>query len=163
MPEGFVSLKSWFRCEEAPVEPQREPAAESPVDGPARAPSPVEELEYEVCARVRRFGAMVDDALDHQVASLLREIAVDIIGRELQLASSDLSAIVRAARERHAFAQQPLRVRVHPSEVDRLELDVPVVGDERLRSGDAVIELRSGSIDARLGVRIEQLFERVLP
>jgi flagellar biosynthesis/type III secretory pathway protein FliH len=38
-----------------------------------------------------------------------------------------------------------------------VQFDLPVIADPRLRSDDVRIELHSGSIDARLGVRIEQV------
>ena len=37
--------------------------------------------------------------------------------------------------------------------------DVPVVIDPSLRSGDAIVELSGGAIDARLGVRLAQVLE----
>jgi flagellar biosynthesis/type III secretory pathway protein FliH len=155
MPE-FVTLAAWLRGEEPPVIPASdEVEAVVHEEPPPLEPSPDDELVADVCARVRRFRAMLDDALDRTLADLLREIAVDVVGRELLLAPADLAAIVRRACER--CAEIPVAVRVHPSQQPLCDFDVPVLPDPLLRNGDVQIELRSGSIDARLGVRIEQM------
>ncbi len=164
MPDGFVPLRQWFLDGRTPIEPSVEMQTEPEVPGdrePASAAMP-DDLEDDVCARVRRFRAMLDDALDRTLSMLLREIAIDIVGRELQLAPADISRIVEEARKRHVFAEPPVAVRVHPRDLAQCTLDVPVVGDLQLRPGDAEIQLRSGSIDARLGVRLERLFERIV-
>jgi flagellar biosynthesis/type III secretory pathway protein FliH len=165
MPEGFVSLEHWLRSSSGPVEPRSEyaPVAPDAPDAPdesIRTSSELEELEYEVCARVRRFRAMLDEALDRHVHELLQEIAVAVLGRELQLAPADLSAIVRSASRRIA-PEEPVAIHVHPAEVEYCSVGLPVLGDDRMRRGDVEIHLKSGSIDARLGVRLEQLLDRV--
>jgi flagellar biosynthesis/type III secretory pathway protein FliH len=161
MPE-FVTLAAWLR-KDAPVitiieeEPAVQEVQDEPV--PCETPSEDDELVADVCERVRRFRAMLADALDRSLTDLLREIAIEVIARELLLAPADLEAIVRRARER--CAEIPLAVRVHPSQQRLYDFDVPVLSDPLLRSDDVQIELRSGSIDARLGVRIEQMLARV--
>jgi flagellar biosynthesis/type III secretory pathway protein FliH len=161
MPE-FVTLAAWLR-KDAPVvalEEEEETAVQEVHDEPVRCVTqPDDELIADVCERVRRFRAMLADALDRSLAELLREIAIDVVGRELLLAPADLEAIVRCARER--CAEIPLAVRVHPAQQRLYYFDVPVLPDPSLRSDDVQIELRSGSIDARLGVRIEQMLARV--
>jgi flagellar biosynthesis/type III secretory pathway protein FliH len=155
----FVTLGAWLNREEPLLIPAGdEVEAFVPQEPTLVEPSPDDELIADVCARVRRFRAMLDDALDRTLADLLREIAVDVVGRELLLAPADLAAIVRRARDR--CAEIPVAVRVHPSQQLLGDFDVPVLPDPLLRSGDVQIELRSGSIDARLGVRIEQMLVR---
>lgn len=154
MRDGFVPLAAWLRpseTDENPVAPPERPNEDFPNED-----RPDEELMFEVGARVRRFRAMLDDALERSLQELLREIAVVVVGRELHSAPADLEAIVRRARERCAL-EQPLAVRVHPSQASSLRLDVPVIADPQLRSDDVMIDLRSGSIDASLGARIECL------
>lgn len=160
MPE-FVALAAWLRKEAPAIIVEEEPLVFQDVqDEPVPYKTPLDdELVADVCAHVRRFRAMLAEALDRSLADLLREIAIDVVGRELLLAPVDLEAIVRRARER--CAEIPVAVRVHPAQQRLHDFDVPVLLDPSLRSDDVQIELRSGSIDARLGVRIEQMLARV--
>lgn len=108
---------------------------------------------------VRRFRAALADALDVALHDLLRDIAVDVVARELQLQPADVQAIARSARERFA-AEEPLAIRVHPDDYDALtDADVAVVADARLRRGDVLLEVRSGTIDATVGARLESVLE----
>ena len=158
MPD-FVTLHAWLHPEPAdvpPPEPEAPPEPASPEPASPEPASPDEELLADVCSRVRRFRAMLADALDRALADLVREVAVEVIGRELVCAPADLQRIVARALERVA-PDLPLAVHVHPSQLELVQLDVPVIADPGLRSDDVRIDLRSGSIDARLGVRIERM------
>lgn len=169
MPEGFVSMAAWMRgpvavdeqvveaqpefptvaCEDAP---QNEPVAQEDDDMP-------EALLGDLCSDVRRFRAALADALDYSVAQLVRDIAVDVLGRELQLAPSDLAAIVARARRRFSH-EEPVAIRVHPDDVSQLDVcDLRIVADAKLRRGDAILDLSTGTIDASLGVRLESLLQ----
>jgi len=110
----------------------------------------------ELMREVRLFYARVVEAVEAAVETLVADIAVDVLGRELLLAPCDIEAIVDRALARFT-SEQPLRVRVHPDDAVLLQCAVPVVADERLRAGDAVVELREGSVDASLGVRLAAL------
>lgn len=112
----------------------------------------------ELAREVRLFQARVIEAVEAAVETLVGDIAADVLGRELLLAPADIDAIVDAALERFV-SEEPLRVRVHPEDVPRLACGVPVVADAGLRPGDAVIELRRGSVDASLGVRLATLLQ----
>lgn len=159
MPE-FLTLAAWLRKNAPVITREEEAAAQEVRDEPAPCETqPDDELIADVCERVRRFRAMLADALDRSLGELLREIAIDVVGRELLLAPADLETIVRRARER--CAEIPVAVRMHPSQQRLYDLGVPALPDPSLRSDDVQIELRSGSIDARLGVRIEQMLARV--
>ncbi|MGA8533588.1 MAG: FliH/SctL family protein [Candidatus Tumulicola sp.] len=163
MPDGFVALERFFRQAAAPS-PAGE-SAESPP--PAEMESSDEEPAggssaaiADVLAAARRFYAALGDALEAAVDELLRDIACDVLARELALAPADVASIAAAALRRYA-ATAPLRLRAHPEETGALEgLELPVVADAGLRRGDVVIDVRAGTIDASLGARLEHVLDR---
>ena len=157
MAAEFVSLADLL----LPREPSRElELAAAPHD--VRAPDDVVcELPDAAAMAVgdalreaRLFRARLADAFDDAAARLLRELAADVLARELRLAPCDLEAIVRRVRERIPL----VRVRVAPADVARMS-DAPVVADPLLAAGDAVVELAGGALDARLGVRLASVLE----
>ena len=103
---------------------------------------------------VRLFRARLSDLLDDSVAQLRADIAAEVLARELQLSPADIASIARRVVARF-LDEEPVRLRLHPGEADAVHCDIPVVGDETLRLGDAILELRNGSVDASLGVRLE--------
>lgn len=143
---AFVALAVFLRPE---------PAQSSGDAGVEDAP-PVDADELaETVAAVRCFRAALADALDVAVQTLLADIAAGVLARELELAPSDIAGVVARARERFA-SEDPLVVRVHPGDLARLAgAPFTTVADERLRRGDVTIELHSGTIDARLGTRLD--------
>jgi hypothetical protein len=110
----------------------------------------------ELAREVRVFHARVIEAVETAVETLVEDIAADVLGRELLLAPCDIEAIVDRALARFS-SEQALRVRVHAGDAARLQCAVPVVADERLRAGDAVIELRDGTVDVSLGTRLSTI------
>lgn len=112
--------------------------------------------QHELVRDVRLFHARVIEAVDAAVERIVADIAADVLARELLLAPADIDAIVDRALRRFA-AEEPLRVRVHPDDAARLHCGVPVIGDPSLRCADAILELREGSVDASLGVRLAAL------
>jgi flagellar biosynthesis/type III secretory pathway protein FliH len=108
----------------------------------------------EMLRDVRLFHARVIEAVEAAVETLVGDIAAEVLGRELALAPADIESIVDRTLERFA-AEEPVRVRVHAGEAERLRCTLPVVIDPQLRPGDAAIDVRTGSIDASLGVRLE--------
>lgn len=111
---------------------------------------------------VRRFHASLREALQTAFESLLLDLASEVLGRELLLEPADLQRIVERTLERYA-GLEPLRVRVHPGDAAALELEIPLLCDDTLMRGDAIVELRDGEIDASLGVRLEALLESISP
>lgn len=110
-------------------------------------------------SEVRRFRAALADALDASVHDLLCDIAADVVARELRLRPAELRAIVLRARERFA-AEEPVALRAHPDDCNDLcDGDVAVVPDPALRRGDVMLDVRSGTIDATLGARLESVLE----
>lgn len=101
------------------------------------------------------FRARLADAFDDARARLLRELAADVLARELRIAPCDLDLLAQ-----RALAAAPVvRVRVAPSEIGLIS-GIPVVADPELAEGDAVVELDGGgAIDARLGARLALVLE----
>ena len=143
----FVPLSALLRAspaESVAVAPPAEPAP--PPAEPCASCTPLRD--------VLLFRAALADALDAAVARMLRELAAEVLARELRLAPCDVAAIVARVR-----AQMPvLRVRVAPADA-RCALDLPVVADATLEPGDAILELDGGALDARLGVRLACVLE----
>jgi hypothetical protein len=100
----------------------------------------------------RFFQAALADAFDLQLAGLVRDIAAEVVGRELRLAPADIGEIARRLLAEYA-AEEPLRLHVSPGDV-AFACALPIVVDPALAPGDAVLECRSGDIDARLAVRL---------
>jgi flagellar biosynthesis/type III secretory pathway protein FliH len=102
----------------------------------------------------RLFRARLADAFDEAAARLLRELAADVLARELRLVPCELAAIVQ--RVQRTAPVVVVRVAAH----DAAHItDVPVVVDETLEPGDAILEVVGGAVDARLGVRLAQVLE----
>jgi len=108
----------------------------------------------------RLMRAYLREAAQDALDDLVCDIACDVVGRELTIEPAGLQRIVAAAIERYR-SDTPLCVRTHPDDVVMLDgVTIDVRADNTLSRGDAVLELREGSIDLRLGVRLEQLLER---
>ena len=120
---------------------------------------PQPELVREALHEARRFRAALADALDAARDRLVRDLASDVLARELACAPADVERIAQRTLARYAD-DEPLHVRVHPDEVALLAgFDLPVVADARLRRGDVTLTLRYGTIDASLGVRLAQVLQ----
>jgi flagellar biosynthesis/type III secretory pathway protein FliH len=157
MHDAFVPLHVALRPQVA-----RELQAETPASRPDANEG---SLHDETCADIsegdeapaaaRRFNAALCDALAFSLERLVRDIACEVLARELELAPCDVATIAARALDRYA-GEGVVRVRVHPGDVPVCAtLDVPVVADRSLRPGDVVFDVRCGSIDASLGARLE--------
>ena len=110
-------------------------------------------------SETRRFHAALADALDVALEGLLRDVACDVLARELSLAPADVAAIAVRALARYAN-ESPVRVRMHPEEISRVAgMNVPVVADSELRRGDVAIDVRARD-DRRLPGRASALRAR---
>jgi flagellar biosynthesis/type III secretory pathway protein FliH len=154
--DAFVSLAQWLR-----PEPESSACAEAELEPVAVNDEPATGLE-DLFAEIRRFRAAFADACERESLAVVRDAALTVLGRELRLQPADIGAIVRRICDTRRDCE-PLRVRVARCDVAACSVDLPVVADETLRSGDAVIEVRSGTIDARLGVRLETLLGGLEP
>lgn len=149
-PEEFRSLAETLLASRAVG---RENPAVEVIEEPAAQPREPEIAETNLLREVRLFRARITEAFEAAVERLSCDVACDVLARELQLAPVDIECIVDRALQRY-FAEEPLRVRVHPDDVAALHCTVSVVADTHLSRGDAILELRDGFIDASLGVRL---------
>ncbi len=133
-----------------------------PADEPLRDRAPAGTAETETAHAIgaaRIFQAALRDAFDAVLGDLVCGLAVDVVARELRLGSVDLAAIAsRVIAER--LAEEPLRLRVATADA-AVCCELPLVVDPTLEPGDAVLECRSGTIDARLGVRLAAVIAAV--
>jgi flagellar biosynthesis/type III secretory pathway protein FliH len=144
MSERFVPLAAFLR----PVSP----VTETP---PVVAPEPPHPDVADAISSARRFRAALADALEAAVARLLREIAAGVLARELEMAEADIAAIAVAAVARFE-EEKILLIRAHPGDLDALRrLEIECLADPRLRRGELLFEVRSGSIDLRFEARLE--------
>jgi flagellar biosynthesis/type III secretory pathway protein FliH len=113
----------------------------------------------EALGDVRRFRAAVADAVDCKVADVLADIASSVLGRELLIAPADVLAIVKRAIAA-LDDERVIALRVHPDEADALTRQpMPVIADMNLRRGDVVLDVLSGTIDRRLGIRLQRVLD----
>ena len=103
------------------------------------------------------FRARLQDAFDDALARLVRELASEILARELALAPCDVRALAR----RIAGTAPVVRLRIAPEDAGSFAAETATVVDAALRPGDAIVEVSGGAIDARLGVRLAAVLERV--
>ncbi len=109
----------------------------------------------------RLFRAALADAFDALAAQLVRALAADVLGRELQLAPADVELLARRlVTDRRA--DEPLSLRVCPADLP-VDCELPVVGDPELQPGDVVLVCCNGEIDARLAVRLADVLAAVGP
>jgi flagellar biosynthesis/type III secretory pathway protein FliH len=147
MLDGFVPLDLFLKPSSAPPQPQ------SPVPAAPQTAVP-EELETTLRA-ARRFRAALSDALDAALPSLLQAIANDVLARELRLEPADVASIVASALDR-AAGEHAVAIRVHPTDHDAVaSLEVTTIADAALTPGDCRIELRSGTIESSLQLRLQ--------
>ncbi len=163
MPDEFVPLARYLRAEPHDTDVSDEPFAQTAAESERETPGQAEGREEieEAIRAARRFRAGLADAMDARLESLLREIANEVLARELELRAADVAAIVRGALVR--ARESVLTIRAHPRDADALEpLAMPVATDEALRRGDVTIELTSGTIEMRLEERLERVLAACL-
>ena len=155
MAAEFVSLADLLRAPDAPPAPVE--VGELPA--PACEPASCDDLrsgDVDAALRdARLFRARLADAFDDAAARLMRELATEVLARELHLAPCDLAELVRRAGER----APAVRVRVAACEAAATIAGVHVVADAALERGDAIVEVAGGVLDARLGVRLATVLE----
>ncbi|MEA2787452.1 MAG: Flagellar assembly protein FliH [Candidatus Eremiobacteraeota bacterium] len=155
MAAEFVSLADLLRVPHTP--PAADDAPELVV--PACEPSSRDDVRADdadgALRDARLFRARLADAFDDAAARLLRELACEVLARELRLAPCDLAELVRRAGKRAPV----VCVRVAACEAAVEIAGVHVVADAELHAGDAIVEVAGGALDARLGVRLATVLE----
>ncbi len=147
----FISLEQYVRA--SPTEPDSAPEPDT-----VQESRQVPELRAAL-SDVKRFHAGLCDAFEAAREELLRDLAVDVLARELACAPAEIERIAARVLERFAD-DEPLRVLAHADDAPALAgLGLPIVVDARRRRGDLQVVLRHGSIDVSLGVRLSQLLE----
>jgi hypothetical protein len=158
----FVPLDVWLRGGTAvPAAPEGlAPTASVAADPePARDPAASPEAAAATAALLgdlRRFRARLADALDAAGATLIRELAYAVLGRELLLAPADVATLARRILAEHPAAR-PLEIRHAPDEAPGI--DLPCVADPALASGDLIVRFADGCVDAQIGVRLAAVLE----
>lgn len=148
----FVSLAEMLiRSAAPPVAPEEVPA---PVAAPEAHADGAAVARSAALREARLFRARLADALDEALARLLREVAADVVARELQLAPCDVARIVERAQR----SAPVVAVRLAAADAARVT-QLPVVIDDALHPGDAVLEVAGGTVDARLGVRLAHVLD----
>ncbi len=143
MRDAFVPFDVYAR--------RADPPEQSVVEGPAEAEH---ERDAYDARDVRLFFAALADALDAVRSDLLRDLSVEVLGRELALEEVDVARIAQRLLEQFE-RDEPLTMYAHADDVKALgDCGVPVHAAEGLRRGDVRLELRYGSIDASLGARL---------
>ncbi|MEO7040121.1 MAG: hypothetical protein ABI186_08855 [Candidatus Elarobacter sp.] len=117
---------------------------------------PPEIIEDERAAfrEARLFRARLADAFDDAFGRLLRELATEVLARELRIAPCDLVVLIERVAQRAPF----VRLRVAAADAAHA-YGLPAVADPALDPGDAVLELADGALDLRLGVRLAGVLE----
>jgi flagellar biosynthesis/type III secretory pathway protein FliH len=158
--DEFVQLAALLR-RLAPVEPEVvAPAAIAPPEPERSCDDDAMEV---VASQIRRFRAHLSQAFDGILEQLLRDLACDVLARELALAPVEIATVAANCLTR-VLDDSPLRLRTCSEDGERLvELGLPVVADPALRSGDVIVELRDGELDLRLGVRLEAILREYRP
>lgn len=146
MADEFVSLGAYLHAPAFPPVTEKEPRE-------AEVPAERDPVLDDVASQMRRFRAALYDAFAAVRERMLRDIACEVVGRELQLAPAEVEAIALRAC---AQIEAPLGVRVHPLDAAAFEQwTCDLETDASLHRGDVVLRVRDGAIDAALGVRLE--------
>ena len=156
--DEFIALDAWFARGRtvAPTPPSEDSAILEPLA--EASDGSCDDARERAVAESRRWYARLHDALDAACERLLCELAAGVLARELQLAPCDLAAVLAGVREE--MLGEPLCVRLHPDDCALWnDPTLPCRADAALAPGDAVLELREGSIDARFGVRLQAVLD----
>ena len=155
MPDAFVPMRKWL----APAPIEDEPSIGDVLPVLETLEEPLDDAKCDdrdrAISEARRFCAALGDALEVAVAQLTVDISAEIVARELLLQPCDIARIVERAIER--YGEMPVRLRVHREDLEAARGRFDAVVDDELRPGDVILELRSGTIDATLGARLERV------
>ncbi len=120
-------------------------------------------------AERNRFAGKLEDA----AVEIVFESLVRLLGQAFASATG-VAAAVREVIEQHAAGQKSLAVRMAPSDLQLLgeeglaairsgqRADVQFEADDRIQPGGCLIDMPSGSLDARLDLQLERLKQALL-
>ena len=114
----------------------------------------VGQILSEAMNEVMRLRARAAEAFERSAEEMLSDLACTVLGRELQMAPADLSALVAVMGAR-MLGELPLKIRVAPEEA--MHIKGPVEADPTLSYGDLVFNVEDGELDLRLGTRLAAL------
>ena len=154
MAERFVPLAAFVRAAPSPVA-----SAAPPVSQPPASRGAVDYAQAGVVHELTLLTLAAREAFARAAARLLRELANDVLARELLLAPADVAALV--GRAVAAFAEHaPVGIAVSGFDADRVRAPLPVRVDPRLGAGDLVVDVRDGAFESSFTFRLEDALER---
>ncbi len=153
MDERFVSFASLLGA--APSETASAPVA-------AHVPEPPDRVTHAaVFEELALLRVAALDAFERSAARALRELATEVLGRELALAPFDIEALVARALEAFAGAV-PIRLVLSPADAIRVRVALPVRVDAALQAGDTIVEVGDGAFESLALFRLERIVSRAL-
>ncbi|AXQ28060.1 hypothetical protein D0B54_04945 [Solimonas sp. K1W22B-7] len=120
-------------------------------------------------AERNRFGGKLEDA----AVEIVFESLVRLLGRAFA-SSMGVASAVREVIDQHSAGQKTLAVRMAPSDLELLgetglatirsglRAELQFEADERIQPGGCLIDMASGSLDARLDLQLERLKQALL-
>jgi len=158
--DRFVSLTEWLSPKPANAEsPTHHESSDIEHNAAPTERTAGSDESYDAIRSARLFQAHLCDTLDALVVRLARDLAADVLARELSVGCVDIAALARrlVAERTH---DGPLRIRVAPADAG-FRCPLPVLVDANLQRGDAILECTNGEVDARLGVRLADVLSAV--
>lgn len=104
-------------------------------------------------SEIECFRVLALEKLESSLEAVIERVAHEVLSRELSLAPSDLQVLIQRALRRYE-REGPIRLRVAPQDVSRVETLLPVVADSSLENGDLVVEVCDGEVESRMHVRL---------
>lgn|GEM_PF-2165352 len=134
-------------------------APEEPPALPERRPIGAASSLNDIVAEALRFRAALREAFERELESLCGDLAVRVLARDLRLAPADIERIARAVLE-HRGDAEAIALRAAPDDARQLQALVHEHGlalciDEAMERGDVVLELRAGSLESSLVMRLD--------
>lgn len=110
-----------------------------------------------------------DQAIEHMLLDLVRMVSREVIQRELQTDSSQISQVLRSALRLLPMEDGQVRIHVNPQDFaelknlrERHEENWRILEDDSLLPGGCRIETLNSQIDASVETRIQTLMQQLL-
>jgi len=130
-------------------------AAVAPATPPPAESTPERPLDA-LAGDLALVRAAAHEAFERASARLLRGLADEVLGRELALAPCDTAALVRRFLA-ELSAYEPLALAISAADAGRVRIPLPVRIEPNLRAGDAIVEVRDGTFESQLALRLESV------